>query len=331
MFSFITTNKRQVLTAEQLTQPFGYYDNTMKVLGAIMSKDKSFFRVEKDYHSGVAIHESYNDAEIQKYYGTPSYNQFNQKYYIRFLAETGIIKGNDELMTRWAPGLINRPLLQTIAGVKYFLSKGKLNDFQKANYRPFYISGDVTASQSKYFLPLGFTYDRVISMRDFKKLNPLQKDIVLLKAFVAENEENDFQDFDVFDKNILNEVYTIRKYGEDVSRLNQESMIMTDHSQNSIKGTIKISRKKLLFFSIPYDKGWSITIDGKKAETKLINIGFIGVIIPPGIHNIELSYVPPFLVSGTLVMIASFLLYLLLILKNKRSENGHIIRNTCIQ
>ncbi len=331
MFSFITANKRQVLTAEQLTQPIGYYDNTVKVLSAIMSKDKSFFRVEKDYHSGIAIHQSFNDAEIQKYYGTPSYNQFNQKYYIRFLTETGIIEGNNELMTRWAPGLTSRPLLQTIAGVKYFLSKGKLNAFQKANYRPFYISGDVTALQNKYFLPLGFTYDRVISMRDFKKHNPLQKDIVLLKAFVAEDGENGFQDFDVFNKNILDEVYTIRKYGEDVDRLNQESMIMAEHSRNSIKGTITVSRKKLLFFSIPYDKGWSITIDGKKVETKLINIGFIGVIIPPGVHNIELSFVPPFLVSGTLVMISSFLLYLLLILQNKRSNNGHFICNTRIQ
>lgn len=106
---------------------------------------------------------------------------------------------------------------------------------------------------------------------------------------------------------------------------------MAEHSRNSIKGTITVSRKKLLFFSIPYDKGWSITIDGKKVETKLINIGFIGVIIPPGVHNIELSFVPPFLVSGTLVMISSFLLYLLLILQNKRSNNGHFICNTRIQ
>jgi uncharacterized membrane protein YfhO len=320
MFSFITINKRKVLSTEELNQPIGYNDNTVKVIEYINSKDNSFFRVEKDYSSGVAIHKSLNDAEIQKYYGTSSYNQFNQKYYIRFLSETGIIEADEELNTRWAPGLSSRPLLQTLAGVKYFLSKRELNDFLKSSYRPFCISGNVIALQNQYFLPLGYTYDRVIAYSDFKKLNKLQKDMVLLEAFVAEDGEIDIHDFDVFDTNSLNKDYTLKEYGEDVNRLRQETMILTEHSQNSIKGTIQVSDKKLLFFYIPYDKGWTITIDGKKVKPMLINIGFIGVIIFGGTHEVELSFSPPFLFSGTLVMLLSFMLYVLLILKKKRNN-----------
>jgi len=322
LFSFITINKRKVLTAEELKQPVGYNDNTVKVLELINLKDNSFFRVEKDYSSGIAIHQSYNDGEIQKYYGTPSYNQFNQKYYIRFLSETGIINGENELMTRWAPGLSSRPLLQTLVGVKYYLSKNDLNDFLRSSYQPFCIGGDVTALQNKYFLPLGFTYDRVISLSDFKKLNKLQKDMVLLKAFVAEDGEIDTQDFDVFDTNSLNKDYTLKEYGEDVNRLRQETMILTEHDQNSIKGTIQVSEKKMLFFSVPYDKGWTIKIDGKKVKPKLINIGFMGVIISGGTHKVEFSFSPPFLISGTLVMLLSFMLYVFLLLKKKRNNDS---------
>jgi hypothetical protein len=317
MFSFLTANKRQALTAAELSRPVGYNDYTVNVLEAIETKDNGFFRVEKDYSSGIAIHKSYNDAEIQEYYGTTSYNQFNQKYYIRFLVETGIIKGNDELMTRWAPGLSSRPLLQTLAGVKYYLSKNGLNNFLKSSYEEFCIRGNVTASRNKYFLPLGFTYDKVIPYSDFKKLDTLQKDVVLLKAFVAENGEKDIQDFDVFDTINLKGAYSVKEYGEDVDQLRRETMTLTEHNQNSIKGTIQVSEKKMLFFSIPYDEGWSITIDGKKVKSKLINIGFMGVIVPAGKHKVELSFAPPFLVSGILVMILSFVLYVLFILKNK--------------
>jgi uncharacterized membrane protein YfhO len=328
MFTSLTSNKRQVLTVDAFHQPVGYNDNTVKVLAAIKSKDKGFFRVEKDYSSGIAIHKSYNDAEIQTYYGTPSYNQFNQKYYIRFLTETGIIKGNDELSTRWAPGLSSRPLLQTVVGVKYYLRKNKPDNFLKSTYEPFCISGNVTALRNKYFLPLGFTYDKVISYGDFKKLSILEKDMVLLKAFVIENGEKDIQDFDVLDTNNMKKDYTIKEYGGDVDRLRRETMILTEHNQNSIKGTIQVSEKKLLFFSIPYDEGWTITIDGKKLKPKLINIGFMGVIISPGNHKVELSFRPPFLVSGTLIMILSFIFYMLFILKNNlgRNDINHLIR-----
>jgi uncharacterized membrane protein YfhO len=320
LFSFITINKRKVLTAEELNQPVGYNDNTVKVLELINSKDNSFFRVEKDYSSGVAIHKSYNDSEIQKYYGTPSYNQFNQKYYIRFLSETGIIEADQEVLTRWAPGLSSRPLLQTLASVKYYLSRNEHGDFLKSSYRPFCVSGDVTAFQNKYFLPLGFTYAKFIFYSDFKKLNIFQKDIVLLKAFIAEDDEKDIKDFDVFDKNTLIGDYPIKEFGKDINRLRQEMVVLTEHSQNLIKGTIQVSDTKLLFFSIPYDKGWTIKIDGKKVKPKLINIGFMGVIISSGTHKVELSFSPPFLLSGTLVMLLSFIFYVLLILRNKRNN-----------
>jgi len=265
----------------------------------------------------MAIHTSFNDAEIQKYYSTPSYNQFSQKYYIRFLSETGIIKGDQELNTRWVPGLSSRPMLQTLASVKYYLSKNELNDFIRSTYKPLCISGNVTALQNRYFLPLGFTYDKSIPYSNFQKLNKLQKDVVLLKAFIAEDGETDLQDFDVFDTNNLKDGYTFNEYGEDVNRLRQETMILNEHNQNLIRGTIQVSDKKLLFFSIPYDKGWAIRIDGQKVESKIINIGFMGVIIPAGIHKVELSFAPPFFISGTLVMILSLILYVVLILRNK--------------
>jgi hypothetical protein len=317
MFSFLTVNKRQAITAEMFGQPVGYNDYTVDVLKNIRLKDKGFFRVEKDYYSGSPSNHISNDAEIQKYYGTPSYNQFNQKYYVRFLSETGIIDRDNEFATRWTPGLLSRPLLQTLASIKYYLTNNQLTNFLKLSYTILYTCGDVTALQNKYFLPLGFTYSKSIPFSDYKNLNILQKDMVMLKAFVVEDGEEEIQDFEIFDIKNLSDAYNIMEYEEDVNHLRQETMILNYHSQNLIKGTIRVTDKKLLFFSIPYDKGWRVTIDDKEVIPKLINIGFMGVIVPEGIHKVELSFESPFLVSGSLIMMLSIIVYVLLILKNK--------------
>ena len=39
-----------------------------------------------------------------------------------------------------------------------------------------------------------------------------------------------------------------------------------EHTSNFIKGTIDADEKGIFFTSIPYDKGWKITVDGKKLE-----------------------------------------------------------------
>lgn len=326
MFSYITTNSRVVLTAKDLQQNVGYNDESLHVVEAIKEKDVGFYRIEKDYLSGIAIHGSLNNSLIQNYYGTSSYQQWNQKYYIRFLAETGVIDSNNEAMTRWAPGLSDRPLLQTISSVKYFISKKEVPDFYKITYKKLYRFGEILALENKYFLPLGFTYNRHITRSDFMKLNNLQKEMVLFKAFVTENDAESLQGFERFDVNKLKDIYTYKEYEDDVKKLSQDTMNIITHNQNNIKGNIQVKGSKLLFFSIPYDKGWHIFIDGKKQKSWLVNIGFMGVIIPDGVHEIELTFTPPFLISGYLVMFFSFVLYVLLIFKGRLSfgDNKHV-------
>ncbi len=321
MFSTITSSSRTALTAKEYNQDIGYNDGTQKLVELIRAKDISFFRVAKNYSSGIAVHKSLNDALMQNYYGTPSYHQFNQKYYIRFLAETGIIKSDEEAMTRWAPGLSSRPLLQTIASVKYFLSKSEVPEFFKRTYSPFARYKDILALKNDYSLPLGFTYDRFVTYERFKDLNDNQKERIFLKAFVFEKGDDVNKDFESLDIDKLNDEYTLQEYGSDIINLKRESIVITKHNQNNIIGHIKVENRKLLFFSIPFDRGWDIKIDGVNQKVSLINLGFMGVVVPRGIHEIELTYTPPFLYSGTIIMIISILLFAFLIFNAVRKRD----------
>lgn len=55
------------------------------------------------------------------------------------------------------------------------------------------------------------------------------------------------------------------------------------------------------FFSIPYDRGWSVLVDGKQVKTICANVGFLAIPIYAGQHEIEFTYMTPGLRLGILI------------------------------
>jgi len=324
--SSITVNKRDVVTSDELRKKIGYNDYTNDAVAFLDSVDRSFFRVNKDYFSGPAIHASLNDGMIQKFKGTTSYSSFNQKYYIRFLQGMNIIREGDEGGTRWAPGLGNRPLLLSLASVKYGLTKGQQSAWLGQGYEYLKTVGDVHILRNRFYLPLGFGYERYIRASDFGKLSPAQKDRIIQKSVVLGDEVRDdlgeLQRFFPFD---TASSYSFNEYEKDLSTLRKDTLSISEHNQNLIRGSITVERSKLLFFSIPYDRGWSAKVDGKKVDILLANIGFVGVLINKGEHKVELDFDPPYLLPGVLVSLGSLASYVFFFLRsrNKKPEGLH--------
>lgn len=65
-------------------------------------------------------------------------------------------------------------------------------------------------------------------------------------------------------------------------------------SDNLIEGTFNNQNDAILFFSIPYDEGWSIYIDGQESDLLEVNFGFAGTYVSKGEHNIILQYKVPY-------------------------------------
>ncbi len=79
--------------------------------------------------------------------------------------------------------------------------------------------------------------------------------------------------------------------------------------------TITREKESLLFFSIPYDEGWSATVNGKKVEIERVNKGFMAVQIPEGSSTIRFDYTTPYLLEGmgiTIISVGIFLIYFLI-------------------
>lgn len=74
---------------------------------------------------------------------------------------------------------------------------------------------------------------------------------------------------------------------------------------DNIKGTIALEKDGYLMFTIPYDKGFQLLIDGKESEIEKVNDAFIGSPISEGNHEIQLKFVAPYSNLGKLVTIIS--------------------------
>lgn len=82
-----------------------------------------------------------------------------------------------------------------------------------------------------------------------------------------------------------------------------------------------------LFFSIPYDKGWHAKLDGKEVPVLDVLDGYLFIQSGAGHHTVELTYHPPYLISGIVVSAVSLVAALIWtsaewLDKKKGSENS---------
>ncbi|MCB0515881.1 MAG: YfhO family protein [Bacteroidetes bacterium] len=314
-FGYRTVNDRDALKASVLTERVGYNDYTLEALAYLNQNDNTFYRINKEYSSGLSMHPSINDAMIQGFYGTTVYTSFNQKYYIRFLQKTDIIASDNETDTRWAPGLSTRPFLHPIGSVKYEITKGDTSYFEINNFAEEIacFPDNIKILRNKYYLPLGFTYDKRLTLSEYEKIdNNAIRDIAMAQAFICEDEDvNDFLEFSTINPANISSEYTLDDWDKDLHNSRRDTMQISMHKHSRIEGFIYTPKPKLLFFSIPYDEGWNVFVDGNESKKYLTNIGFMGVKISGGKHAVVLQYIPPFSEEGKTIFYFSTFLYVL--------------------
>ena len=78
---------------------------------------------------------------------------------------------------------------------------------------------------------------------------------------------------------------------------------------------IDLEKPEMVFFSVPYEKGWTAQVNGKDVTVERVNVGFMAVLCEAGENTITFSYETPGLRVGAIVMLcgaAGLVLYLIL-------------------
>ncbi len=98
-------------------------------------------------------------------------------------------------------------------------------------------------------------------------------------------------------------------YTDQASALNQSGLTNIVQSDNRIEGDAALTVKGIMVFSIPYSKGWSVTVDGVKADLMEANVMYMALPLDAGNHHIVLQYETPFLKAGVCVSLFAGLIF----------------------
>ena len=95
-------------------------------------------------------------------------------------------------------------------------------------------------------------------------------------------------------------------------------MTLTSFSDTKLTGTVNPQQNGVLYLSVPYEKGWSVTVDGQKAEVLSLFDAVCGVKVDAGTHEIKLQYSPHGFVPGLGIGAGCVLILVLLYLWEKK-------------
>ncbi|MDR2748547.1 MAG: YfhO family protein [Bifidobacteriaceae bacterium] len=88
-----------------------------------------------------------------------------------------------------------------------------------------------------------------------------------------------------------------------------DQMKVKSFDTSGLKGDINITQpNSTIAFSIPYDNGFTLKVDGKQTDISQVNGGIIGANIDKGHHEIELTYEAPGFKIGIIISVISLFL-----------------------
>ncbi len=221
-----------------------------------------------------------------------------------------------------------RPLL----AVKYLIDYTDDSNFFSTQSVPSYKYLETQNSYDVYenecFIPYGFTYDYCVTKGVVDAYYSTDKAHMMLKAMVLSDEQvRRYADIltPIDDNSLIGgKQFSQQSYIEDCKKLKATTAKNTFSTDNGgFTSTVSLERENLVFYAVPYEDGWSATVDGKAVKIEKANIGFMAVLVPEGEHTVRFSYETPGLKVGALITVvsAAVLIAYLLICKRAKLKN----------
>lgn len=110
-------------------------------------------------------------------------------------------------------------------------------------------------------------------------------------------------------------------------KMMEQAVDVTSYTSDSLEGTITLEEDGMIFFSIPYDTGWTVLLDGEEAEIFPVVEGFLGVKADADESTVEMHYVSPGFRQGAVLSLIGIILFLIVIVWYRKSQRKLRIEN----
>lgn len=90
----------------------------------------------------------------------------------------------------------------------------------------------------------------------------------------------------------------------------KENQIHTKTKGNKVYSQFKAKTDASIFYTIPYDKGWSARINGKKAKLRQAQNGFMAVDVKKGDDKVILTFIPNGMKEGAIISLLGLTIFI---------------------
>jgi len=116
-------------------------------------------------------------------------------------------------------------------------------------------------------------------------------------------------------------VLNTEKFIRGITTLQETGIKLSSVSDTHLKGTFSCMTDGAYTFTIPYDDGWTVTVDGVKQPLKKSLDAFLRVDVTAGEHEVELNFFPKYLREGIIISLVSLgILCILIFISVKRKK-----------
>lgn len=182
--------------------------------------------------------------------------------------------------------------------------------------------------ENKHFIPMGFTFDNYILQSDWENMGEMNRTSALIRAIILDDETAAKYD------DILNELDSSKRivsnndYIEECDKRIASACDSFEYDSYGFTAEITSNRENLLFFSVPYDDGFTAKVNGIETEIEKVDLGFMAVPIKEGKNVIEFEYETPGIKVGAIISLCGVILFAFYItagyLMKKESKNDGV-------
>ena len=257
----------------------------------------SFFRVETDSTS----------TNYEMVWGYPTIHCFESTVnpsIFTFYRKIGMIRTVESTLP------IERVGARSLLSVRYYIendlvkpSKTLEEEGGMTGYEEGMPNNGYRIYENTNYIPMGFTFDSYIPDSEYSSMRKgAQSDRLLVKDLILTAEQAEKygkylqQDLHAEEKTISEE--ELRALCRERAESACTAFSFTD---SGFRAEADLERDNLVFFSVPYDEGFTATVDGTETEIEKVDGGLMALFVPAGKHRIEFTYYPRGLREGKIV------------------------------
>ena len=157
---------------------------------------------------------------------------------------------------------------------------------------------------------MGFTYDYYLTEDDYESTVTVTRSNLLMRALVLSDADaaaysQYLQPLPAAELNDL----TYDRYVQDCADRRASACSVFQMTNSGFHAEITLDAPNLVFFSVPYDDGFTATVNGKETDILRVDEGLMAVLCPAGENTLDFVYQPDGIRLGKPVTLLSLVVF----------------------